>query len=175
MNTVTLPDTSTAGARRASAWPWLVLAAVLIALDQLSKHWFVLHLSYGERRPVLPFFDLTLLTNPGAAFSFLAGGDGWQRWLLVAIAAGAIGLMLFLLQRHAAQRRFCLALALIMAGAAGNLIDRLRHGEVIDFLLFYWNNWHFPAFNVADMAITGGALVLILDELCRLRRRPPTD
>ncbi|MFA5520155.1 MAG: signal peptidase II [Castellaniella sp.] len=167
------PEDTPAATRILPLRLWLGLAVIIIVLDQASKAWFIGHLAYGERRPILPFFDLTLLTNTGAAFSFLAGGDGWQRWLLAGVAVLSILLIIFLLVRHAGERRFCAALALILAGAAGNLIDRVRDGEVIDFLLFYWNNWHFPAFNVADIAITCGALLLILDEIGRLRRPSP--
>lgn len=151
-------------------WGWLALAVCIILADQFSKVWFDSQLHYGERIAVLPFFDFTLLYNPGAAFSFLAGGAGWQRWLFTGIAAVAIGLILYLLRRNPGQTLFCGALASILGGAAGNVIDRVQHGHVIDFLLFYHHPWYFPAFNIADIAITCGALLLILDEVQRVRR-----
>jgi signal peptidase II len=119
---------------------------------------------------VLPFFDFTLLYNPGAAFSFLADGHGLQRWLFSAIALIAVVLILHLLWRNPRQPLFCTAIAAILGGAVGNLIDRIQHGHVVDFLLFYWRQWYFPAFNVADVAITCGAALLILDEVLRWRR-----
>lgn len=151
-------------------WGWIALAACIIAADQFSKIWFDSQLRYGERIPVLPFFDFTLLYNPGAAFSFLAGGAGWQRWLFTGIAAAAIGLILYLLRRNPGQTLFCGALACILGGAVGNVVDRVQHGHVIDFLLFYHHPWYFPAFNIADIAITCGAMLLILDEVQRVRR-----
>ncbi len=151
-------------------WAWLLAAAILIALDQVTKLYFDSQLQYGQRLAVLQFFDFTLLYNPGAAFSFLAEGEGWQRWLFTAIALGAAGLITHLLWRNPRQIVFCSALTAILAGAIGNLIDRIQHGHVIDFLLFYWNGWHFPAFNIADICITCGAILLILDEILRIRR-----
>jgi len=149
---------------------WLLLAVIIIVVDQLTKVYFDTHLTYGQRWHLLPFFDFTLLYNPGAAFSFLADGQGWQRWLFTAIALGATGLILHLLRRNSGQTLFSASLACILGGAVGNVIDRILHGHVIDFLLFYWGDWAFPAFNVADVAITCGAILLILDELLRLRR-----
>ena len=149
---------------------WLLGAALIIGADQITKIWFDTHLAYGERWPILPFFDFTLLYNPGAAFSFLAEGQGWQRWLFSGIALVAAALIVHLLWKSPGQRLFCTALTAIMGGALGNLIDRLQHGHVIDFLLFYWRQWHFPAFNIADIAITCGAILLILDELLRYVR-----
>ena len=158
-----------------SLWRWLAGALLIVVLDQVSKIWFDNQLHYQERWNVLPFFDFTLLYNPGAAFSFLAGGQGWQRWLFTGIAVAAIGLIIHLLRRHAGQALFCAALMLILGGAAGNVIDRLAYGHVIDFLLFYWNDWFFPAFNIADIAITCGAVLLVLDEILRVRRTRRTQ
>ncbi len=149
---------------------WLLLAVLIIGLDQLTKVGFDSTLGYGERRNVLPFFDFTLLYNPGAAFSFLADGQGWQRWLFTAIALIATVIIVRLLWKHPRQGLFCAALACILGGALGNAIDRLIHGHVVDFLLFYWQDWYFPAFNIADVAITVGAILLILDEILRWRR-----
>ena len=151
-------------------WIWMAWALVIVVLDQLTKVYFNGNMQYAERWPVLPFFDFTLLYNPGAAFSFLAAEQGWQRWLFTLIAVGAIGLILHLLRRQPGQLLFGASLTFILGGAVGNLIDRVLHGHVVDFLLFHWNGWHFPAFNVADMAITCGAVLLILDEILRIRR-----
>ncbi|NYT63634.1 lipoprotein signal peptidase [Alcaligenaceae bacterium] len=151
-------------------WAWIAGALLIIVLDQTSKVYFNSQLQYGERWHVLPFFDFTLLYNPGAAFSFLADGQGWQRWFFTAIALGATGLIIYLLRRSPTQTLFCASLMCILGGAIGNVVDRIQHGHVIDFLLFYWKTWYFPAFNVADIAISCGALLLVLDEVLRLRR-----
>jgi signal peptidase II len=150
---------------------WLLLSLVVILLDQLTKIMVVRNFHFAERKSIVPgFFDLTLAYNKGAAFSFLANADGWQRWFFIAIGVGASLFMMWLLARHAGQRLFCLALALILGGAIGNVIDRIRIGKVVDFLLAYYQQAYFPAFNVADAAITCGAMLLILDELLRVRR-----
>ena len=149
---------------------WLALAALIVGVDQVTKWLAELNFSYAERLQILPIFDLTLVYNTGAAFSFLAGGSGWQRWLLIAIAVCASALIGWLMHRHRGQTRFLLALALILGGAIGNLIDRVLHGHVIDFLLLYWRSWYYPAFNVADMAITLGAVLIIWDEWVRWRQ-----
>lgn len=148
---------------------WLVLAAVLILADQASKLVFDTMLVYGQRIHLLPFFDFTLLYNTGAAFSFLADASGWQRWLFTALGTGAAIVIVSLMRSHRSQPRFLAALALILGGALGNVIDRVAYGHVIDFLLFYWGNWYFPAFNLADTCITLGAMLLILDEILRMR------
>jgi signal peptidase II len=150
---------------------WLALSALLLIVDQITKFWILARFNLGERSTVIPgYFDLTLVYNTGAAFSFLAGADGWQRWFFIAIGVAASAFILFLLARHGSQRLFAFALALILGGAIGNVIDRLIHGKVVDFLLAHWNDrWYFPAFNVADSAITVGAVLLILDELLRVR------
>jgi signal peptidase II len=119
---------------------------------------------------VTGFFNLVLTYNKGAAFSFLASASGWQHSFLTAIGIGASLVIVFLLARHGAQKLFSLALALILGGAIGNVIDRIAYGHVIDFLDFHWRGWHWPAFNVADSAIVCGAALLIVDELLRLRR-----
>ena len=153
-----------------AAWPYLLLALVVIVLDQITKVAVLDYFEPGQRLAVIPgFFDLTLLFNRGAAFSFLAGHDGWQRWFFVVIAIAASVFILNLLLRHRHQRMFSIALGLILGGAIGNVIDRLLYGQVVDFLLFHQGNWYFPAFNVADSAITVGAVLLILDELLRMK------
>lgn len=149
---------------------WLLIAAVIIGFDQITKQYMEGAMSYAERWSVLPFFDFTLLYNPGAAFSFLADGAGWQRWFFTAIALVATTLIVYMLRKNPQQKLFCASLALILGGALGNVIDRVLYGHVIDFLLFYWRDWYFPAFNVADIAISCGAILLILDELIRVRK-----
>jgi len=151
--------------------PWLLLALCITALDQLSKWAISARLHYAERVTLLPVFDLTLVYNPGAAFSFLADAGGWQRWFFTVLAGGVAVFIVWLLHRHRDQRRFSFALTLILGGALGNLIDRSLYGHVVDFLLFYWRDWYFPAFNLADTAISCGAVLLIADELLRARRR----
>ncbi|WP_151445605.1 signal peptidase II [Lacisediminimonas profundi] len=150
--------------------PWLGIAFIVALLDQLTKITIVQMFSYGESRTITGFFNLVLAYNKGAAFSFLAGQDGWQRWLFTGIAAAAVVFILYLLRRNAAQRLFCMALALILGGAIGNLIDRVIYGHVIDFLDFHVGGWHWPAFNVADAGICVGAALFILDELRRVNR-----
>lgn len=168
---MTAPQTSGSPSRSRAMRPWLLLAAAIIALDQATKLYFDHALAYGERIPLLPFFDFTLLYNPGAAFSFLAGADGWQRWFFTALALGASVFIVWLMHRHRGERRFNVALAMVLGGAIGNVIDRAAYGHVVDFLLFYWRDWYFPAFNVADVGITCGAVLLVLDELLRARRQ----
>ena len=151
--------------------PWLGIAAVVILFDRVSKIAIERVFDFGQRQPVIPgFFDLTLLYNKGAAFSFLAGAGGWQREFFTGVGVAASAFMIWLLARHGHQRLFAWALALVLGGAIGNVIDRVLHGHVVDFLLFYWRSWHWPAFNVADCAIVIGAGLLILDELLRVRR-----
>jgi len=142
---------------------WLSLAALIITLDQLSKLFISSHFVYGESLSVTGFFNLVLAHNTGAAFSFLDNAGGWQRWMFSAIAIVAAVWIVRLLRLHEQQLIFCLALALVLGGALGNLIDRITYGYVVDFLDFYWGNYHFPAFNVADSAISVGAALLLLD------------
>lgn len=152
-----------------SKWAWLAL--LIVILDQVSKVIAEASMIYGQRIKVLPIFDFTLLYNPGAAFSFLANQPGWQRWFFTVIALLAIAFITYLMRKHRDDKRFLLALTLILGGAVGNLIDRVLYGHVIDFLLFYWEKWHYPAFNLADSAITVGAVLLIADELLRWRKK----
>ena len=142
---------------------WLGLSALVIILDQISKQWISGHFAYGESRALTDFFSLVLAHNQGAAFSMLNDAGGWQRWLFSAIAVIASVWIVWLLRRHPQQKLFCLALALILGGALGNLIDRISFGYVVDFLDFHWNTYHFPAFNIADSAITCGAALLLLE------------
>jgi len=155
--------------RGAPGHRWLLVSAAVIALDYATKALVLATFRPGEVKAILPFFSLVLTFNPGAAFSFLAGADGWQRWLFTGIAIVASVLIVGLLHRGG-SRLFCLALALILGGALGNLWDRLTIGKVVDFLLFHWRGWSYPAFNVADSAITIGAGLLILESLLERRR-----
>jgi len=150
--------------------PWVALAAVIVLIDQLTKLAIERRFDYGDVEPVTSFFNLVLTYNKGAAFSFLASASGWQKHFLSVIGIGASLFILYLLARHGSQRLFSLALAMILGGAIGNVIDRLAHGHVIDFLDFHVGGWHWPAFNVADSAIVGGAILLVIDELLRVRR-----
>ena len=142
---------------------WLSLSALIIVLDQLSKVWITNHFAYGESLAVLSIFNLVLTHNTGAAFSFLHDAGGMQRWLFSIIAIVASVWIVWLLRRHSAQTLFALALSLILGGALGNLIDRIAYGYVVDFLHVHWNEHYFPAFNLADSAITCGAFLMILD------------
>ena len=156
---------------------WLGLAAIVILADQLTKIAIVGSFSLGETRTVTDFFDLVRAHNAGAAFSFLAGASGWQRWFFAVLGVGASALIVWMLRNHPTQKLFCFAVSLIMGGALGNVIDRLWHGWVVDFLQFHFT-WlaplfpggYFPSFNLADSAITAGAIGLVLDELRRVRR-----
>jgi signal peptidase II len=155
----------------ASLTPWLGLATIIILFDQLSKITITRLFKPAEELALTSFFNLTLRFNPGAAFSFLAFESGWQRYLFTAIGVCAALFIIYLLKQHAGQKLFCWALALIMGGALGNVIDRLLYGHVIDFLDFHYKeSYHFPAFNVADSAICIGAALFILDELRRVKK-----
>jgi len=144
---------------------WLSLSLLVIVLDQISKLWVIGAFQYGEGVALTSFFNLVHAHNAGAAFSFLASEAGWQRFFFIGIALAASVFITYLLRKHAAERWFSLALSLVLGGALGNLIDRVRFGYVVDFLDFYYGTWHFPAFNIADSAITLGAALLILDSL----------
>jgi len=150
-------------AMKMSSQKWLSLSALIIVLDQASKLWITSHFAYGESLTVLSVFDLVLAHNTGAAFSFLSDAGGMQRWLFSVIAVVASVWIVWLLRRHSAQTLFALALSLILGGALGNLIDRIAYGYVVDFLSFHWDEHYFPAFNLADSAITCGAFLMILD------------
>lgn len=158
------------GTARARWWPWLLLAAAVFVADQWTKQWILDHYQHGDATVITSFFNIVRAHNPGAAFSLLAGASGWQRWFFTAIGVGAAVFIVWLLRAHAGQRLFSFALTLILGGAIGNVVDRLQHGYVVDFLDFHWAGWHFPAFNIADSGITVGAVLLILDELRRMRR-----
>ena len=150
--------------------PWLALALLLLMADQFTKVLILGAYQLGDATRVTEFFNIVRVHNSGAAFSFLASASGWQRWFFTVIGVGAAGFIIYLLRAHPGQRLFSFALACILGGAIGNVIDRLLHGYVVDFLDFHWAGYHFPAFNVADAAISVGAACLILDELLRVRR-----
>jgi signal peptidase II len=159
------------GARAGSGWLlWIGIAALIVVVDQFTKVLVLGSFQYGEGLPITSFFNLVRVHNLGAAFSFLSNAGGWQRWFFTGLGLLAAGVMVWLLRSHAGQRLFCSAISFILGGAIGNVIDRLLHGYVVDFLDFHWASWHFPAFNVADCAITAGTALLILDELLRVRR-----
>ena len=151
--------------------PWLGLALILLIADQLTKVLILGYYQLGDSTYITSFFNIVRVHNTGAAFSFLAAASGWQRWFFTAIGVAAALFILWMLRSHAGQRLFSFALACILGGAVGNVVDRLMHGYVVDFLQVHWDNrWYFPAFNLADAAITIGAVCLILDELLRVRR-----
>jgi len=154
---------------RSAWWQWLGVSLVVILCDQLTKIIIARTFSLGQWSEVTSFFNLVLAYNQGAAFNFLASAGGWQRWMFTLLGIAAALFICFLLRRHAAQRLFCLSLALILGGALGNVLDRLMYGHVIDFLDFHIGAWHWAAFNVADSAITVGAILLVLNELWRGR------
>jgi len=143
--------------------PAALTVLALIIADQWSKFGITSHFAYGESLRVTSFFNLVLVYNTGAAFSFLSDASGWQCWFFIGITVVAIALILWMIRRHRQEKLFCWGLTLILAGALGNLIDRVRLGHVIDFLDFHALDVHFWAFNVADSAITVGACLLILD------------
>lgn len=144
---------------------WLGLSGLVIVLDQLTKLWILAVLKSGERTELTPFFNLVLVFNPGAAFSFLSDAGGWQRGFFIALALAASGWLVWLIRRHAAERLLPLAASLILGGALGNVIDRIRFGAVVDFLDAHAAGWHWPAFNVADSAISAGVVLLVWQQL----------
>jgi signal peptidase II len=158
------------GTRPGGVLQWLGLALIILIADQFTKVLIIGYYHLGDSTFVTSFFNVVRAHNSGAAFSFLAGASGWQRWFFTVIGLGAAILIMWLLKSHAGQKLFSFALACILGGAIGNVIDRVFYGYVVDFLDFHWLGWHFPAFNVADSAITIGAIGLILDELLRVRR-----
>jgi signal peptidase II len=156
---------------------WLALAAFVVVLDQFTKTLILGAFAHGEVRPVTSFFNLVRVHNTGAAFSFLAGASGWQRWFFVGIGVAASAFIVWMLKKHPTQTLFCFAVTMILGGAVGNVVDRLLHGYVVDFLQFrfaflepVFRGGYFPSFNLADSAITVGAASLILDEVLRVRR-----
>jgi signal peptidase II len=153
-----------------SLLPWLGIAVIVILLDQFTKTLILGSFQLNDSHTVTSFFNVVRVHNTGAAFSFLAGAGGWQRWFFVVLGAVAALFIVWMLRSHSGQRLFSWALALILGGALGNVIDRLMHGYVVDFIQVHYQASYFPSFNVADSAITVGAICLILDELLRVRR-----
>jgi signal peptidase II len=156
---------------------WLGIAFIVVVLDQFTKTLILGYFQDGESRVVTGFFNIVRVHNSGAAFSFLADAAGWQRWFFVGVGVVASAVIVWMLANHSAQRLFSFAVTMILGGAVGNVIDRLLHGHVIDFLQFrfgvlepMFRGGYFPSFNVADAAITLGALCLVLDEILRVRR-----
>ena len=156
--------------RSTSLWPWLGIALAVILLDQITKTMIAGTMQLGDARRITSFFDIVRAHNRGAAFSFLNDASGWQRWFFIGLGLAAAVFIVWMLKKHGGQRLFGWALALILGGAVGNVIDRMLHGYVVDFLQVHWGGAYFPSFNVADSAITVGAVLLILDELRRVRR-----
>lgn len=156
---------------------WLALALLVIVLDQITKTLILGSFQLNDARPITSFFNLTRHHNSGAAFSFLAGAAGWQRWFFIALGLAATGFIVWMLKKYPAQKLFCFAVTMIMGGALGNVIDRALHGYVVDFLQFrfallepIFRGGYFPTFNLADSAITLGAVLLIVDEIRRVKR-----
>jgi signal peptidase II len=167
-----MDNTSTRG-----IWPWLGLAALLVAADQVTKLLILANYQLGESTFITSFFNIVRVHNPGAAFSFLADAGGWQRWFFTGVGVAASVFIVWMLRTHPGEKFFAFALACILGGAIGNVIDRVLYGYVVDWLDFHWGflsglfpGGHFPAFNIADAAITVGAVSLILDEILRWRR-----
>ncbi|ACB33503.1 lipoprotein signal peptidase [Leptothrix cholodnii SP-6] len=156
---------------------WLMLALLVIVADQLTKVLIVARFAYGDSVTLTGYFNLVRVHNTGAAFSFLADAAGWQRWFFITLGIAASGMFIWLLRSHASQKLFAFSVSMLLGGAIGNVIDRAWHGYVVDFLQFHWDflapifpGGYFPSFNVADCAITAGAIGLILDEIGRVRR-----
>ena len=168
---------SASGKKGASMWPWLALAGLIFLADQFTKTLILGYYQLGDVTYVTSFFNVVRVHNTGAAFSFLASAGGWQRWFFTGIGIAAAVFIVWMLRSHPGQKLFAFALACILGGAIGNVVDRVLHGYVVDMLDFHWSflsgifpGGHFPAFNVADMGISIGAMALILDEILRVRR-----
>ena len=153
-----------------SLWLWLSIALLVVLADQFTKVLIVDYYALGDGFSVSSFFNIVRVHNHGAAFSFLASAGGWQRWFFTGLGVVATGMMVWMLKKHPHQKLFGFAIACVLGGAVGNVIDRVLYGYVVDFLDFHHSGIHFPAFNLADSAITLGATCLILDELLRVKR-----
>ncbi len=160
-----------------SLFVWLGIALIVIVLDQFTKTLITGEFRLGDSRMLTSWFNLVRAHNLGAAFNFLSNAAGWQRWFFIALGLGASVFMVWMLRRYSTQRLFCFALACILGGAVGNVVDRMMHGYVVDFLDFHWDflaplfpGGHFPSFNLADSSITLGAICLVFDEIRRVRR-----
>jgi signal peptidase II len=150
--------------------PWLGLALVIFIADQFTKTLIVGYYQLGDSTYVTSFFDVVRVHNTGAAFSFLAGASGWQRWFFITLGLVVAVFIVYMLRQHASQKLFAFSMASLLGGAIGNVVDRMLHGHVVDFISLHYAGWYFPAFNVADNAITAGAIGMVLDELLRVRR-----
>ena len=172
MNAVENPTAAAPDRNRPTAW--LMLSALIVAADQISKAYIARHFGEFEFTTILPILDITRMHNVGAAFSFLASASGWQRWLFIGLAVTVSVVIVVWLWRlpRGAHRLLSGGLALVLGGAIGNVIDRIRLGHVIDFIHFHWGHAYFPAFNVADSAITVGAACLLLDAMFDSKRKP---
>ncbi|MDP9064656.1 MAG: signal peptidase II [Pseudomonadota bacterium] len=166
-------DQVTVPANPARPRDWLVLSALIVVADQISKAYISRHFAEFEVRSVLPILDITCMHNVGAAFSFLATASGWQRWLFIGLALSvSVALTVWICRLpRGAPILLTAGLSLVLGGAIGNVVDRIRLGHVIDFIHFHWDQAYFPAFNVADSAITVGAACLLLDALFDSRRK----
>jgi signal peptidase II len=156
-----------------SGWRWLPLSFALVVFDQWTKGWIERHYELGEYTPVFFWLDIIRLHNPGAAFSFLADAGGWQRWFFTIFAVGVSVMLIVWLRkvRLKTEPILAIALALVLSGAVGNVIDRIEHGYVVDFIHVHWQQAYFPAFNIADSAITIGAILLLWDAFADWRRQ----
>jgi len=163
--------------KRDRAASWLLLSVLVVLTDQASKYYIAQHFGEFEHITLLPVLDVTRMHNVGAAFSFLASASGWQRWVFIGLAGVvSVGIIVWLLRlKERAHLLLACGLALVLGGALGNVIDRIRLGYVIDFIHFHWDRAYFPAFNVADSAITVGAACLLLDALIEGRRKPDAN
>lgn len=146
---------------------WFSISALVIALDLYTKYLIEAAFQFGEQLKITAFFDLVRYHNQGAAFGFLNDAGGWQKWFFTAISITAAVVITYLIKKHSEQKLFCFGLALVLGGALGNLYDRVTLGYVVDFLNFHWNDYAFPAFNVADSAISVGVTILLLDSFKR--------
>ena len=156
-----------------TAYPWLALSVAIFVLDQFTKGWVSGNFEFGDRVGLIPHLNLVIMHNPGAAFSFLAEESGWQRWFFISVSSIiSLGLIIWIMRMPRSKIWFAASLALILGGALGNLWDRVEFGYVVDFIDFYYNSWHWPAFNVADIAISVGAVSLILESLFGQHDKP---
>ncbi len=151
-------------------WGWLGLALVLFIADQFTKTLILGYYQLGDSTYVTSFFNVVRVHNTGAAFSLLASASGWQRWLFTGIGIAAAVFIVWMLRSHSQQKLFAFSMTCLLGGAVGNVVDRLLHGYVVDFIQLHYAGWYFPSFNIADMAISAGAVGIVLDELLRVRR-----
>jgi signal peptidase II len=149
---------------------WLGLSSFILILDQLTKVIAKNSLFEGVSQPITSFINWTLVYNSGAAFSFLAQAGGWQRWFFTSVGIIAALIMIWLIRKNSHQTIFSLALSLVLSGAIGNVIDRIIYGAVVDFVDVHYMGWHWPAFNIADSAISIGVILLIVDEIKRVNK-----